>query len=161
MKSLTVATPVSERSVEQDGVLFWINKEAAPALRSARAALNFATVSRDTVTTDGAGTYAELWRSEALPTDGCWLVYADVVGVTTTGTAQRAAYFLRAAFESTAGTVAQVGATASDAFESTAAINARFAVDATNRQVYLEARDDGASPMYFVGRVSVMEANAA
>lgn len=161
MKQLTVSDPVSVRSVSADGVDYWINKEAMPVLRKVREALNYCQITRKVGDTAGGGVYVELWRSEALPTDGAWLVIAQVAGVTKSGAAQRAAYYLRGCFSSTATVVAQVGVTSTDAFETAAGCNARYAVDVTNRQVYLEARDDGTSPMRYVAVVSVMEANAA
>jgi hypothetical protein len=86
-------------------------------------------------------------------------VLANVAGVSTSGAAQRASYGISATFESTTNTVAQVDAdTVIWSDESAANINARFGVDTTARTAYLEARDDGTSPMRFTAVVQVNEA---
>ena len=158
MQANTVQRGVSEQPVGEKNLVDWVNQEASVLLRQIRTALNARVQATGSAATDGAGTYAKLWESEAMPTDGTWLLEARAVGVTTSGAAQRAAYLLSAAVESTAGTCAQIGATTSTAYESAAACDARFRVDATARTVIFEARDNATSPMTYTGVVWVFEA---
>lgn len=155
----TAPSALSERPVDEKSLLEWVNRELIPLARQLRQAVNFETGERKTATTGGAGAYARVWTSEALPTDGTWLCIADVSAVTTSGTFQAAGYVLAATFRSSSGTVAQVGATSTlHSAESVAAIDARFGVDAANRQVYLEARDDAATAMTVTAVVRTLEA---
>jgi hypothetical protein len=158
MQSNTVQRGVSERPVDDKSVVDWANQEASVLLRQIRSALNARIQAAGSAATDGAGTYAALWVSEAMPTDGTWLIEARAVGVTTSGTAQRAAYLLSAAFQSTAGVCAQVGATTTTGYESAAGCDARLTLDAAARTVTLEARDNATSPMNYTGVVWVQEA---
>jgi len=156
---LTVPFPVSDRTVEEKGILPWINGETQKLLKQLRAALNYRGSERATAATAGAGAYVTVWTSDALPTDACWSIVAHVVAVSVSGAAQRAGYVLSGTFESTAGVVAQVGTdTVISTHESAAAINARFGVDATARTIYVEARDDATSPMNVTVVVHVNEA---
>lgn len=154
-----VSYPVHERLVDEGQERAWINEEARQLLRQLREAVNATSPFRKTAVTDGAGTYQRVWTSETLPTNAAWQVVAYVVLCAASGTFQAAGYTLAATFRSSAGTVAQVGATTSThSAESAAAIDARFAVDAANRVVYLEARDDAASPMNVTATIQVVEA---
>jgi len=156
---LTAPFPVSDQPVGEKSILSWINGEAQKVLRQLRTFANFLGWERKEAVTAGAGAYVTVWTSTALPTNGTWNVSANVTGVTISGTAQRAGYVLHGTFEATAGVVAQVGSTTTaHSAESAANCNARFGVDTTNRTVYVEARDDGASPMRYVAVVAVNEA---
>ncbi len=155
----TVPYPVSPVDVDEDNVVDWINDEGRTVLGQGRAALNYLGTERVTCVTAGAGVFVRLWTSHALATNSAITVSVNVVGVSTSGAAQRAGYLLFGTFESTAAVVAQVSTTASLAsHETNAGIDCRLVVDTTNRQVYLEARDNATSPMRFVGVVQVNEA---
>jgi len=156
---LTVPFPVSDKPIEQGGLLYWVNSEAQKLFRQIRTFANALAVERKTADTAGDGAYVRIWESDAMPTNACWAVVANVVGVTKSGTAQRASYGIAGTFQSTSSTVAQVDTdTTLWSDESTAAINARFGVDTASRTVYVEVRDDGASPMRFSAVVQVNEA---
>lgn len=157
---LTAEQAVRETPVSEKGVPAWANEELLPLLRQLRNAVNASAVERSTVTTGGAGAYARLWTSPPMPTDSTWHIEALVSGTdSAAGGSQHAGYALAATVGSTAGAVAQVGATTTiAAHESAAGIDARFGVDAAERVVYLEARDAGAAPMDFVAVTQTSEA---
>lgn len=156
---LTVSTAIPDQPIADGAIARWLNREGLPVLRQLRAFANFLFSDRKTAITAGGGAYTRIWTSGEMPTDGTWLIIANVTGVSVSGAAQRAGYVLSSTFQSTSGTCAQVGAATTVAsHESAAAIDARLAVDTTNRVVYLEARDDGTSPMRFVAVVSTNEA---
>jgi hypothetical protein len=145
---------VSDVPIKEGNLLSWVNNEAQRLLRQLRSGANSVLTERTECATLGAGAFVRLWESAALPTAAAWGVRTTVTGVSTSGAAQRADYELAASFESTAGTVAQVGTTTTvHSAESTAAINARFG--ATARTIYVEVRDDATSPMHWVAHTRV------
>lgn len=155
---LTAPFALSSRPIEQNGLLFFINREATVLLRQLRTFANALGTEVNSADSLGAGAYVRVWTSDALPTDAAWTITANVVGVSTSGAAQRASYGLAGLFESTAGTISQIGATTSLwTIESAAACNARFGVDATNRVIYVEARDDAVSPMRWTAVTAINE----
>ena len=157
---LSVEQAIAERPVsptEAATIGLWVNRQLIPLIKEIRAVLNMRGVEKASVTTTALGAYARLWTSVALPTDCTWSVEAYVVGTGPASGSQHASYVLTAGFSSTAGTVAQIGATTTTATESDAAIDARFAVDAPNRQIYLEARDDGVALMSFAAVLATTE----
>ncbi len=135
----TVARPVSSRDVLRDEqVRDWVNEEALPVLRQARAALNAESVVATAISTGGTGVYTAVVTSDAMPADSAWLVEARVLGRSAT---TRAAYVLRALVYNT-GVAAQQGATQVDySEESAAAMDARIVV--SGQTVVVEVRDAG------------------
>lgn len=159
---LAAAFPVSDRAVpaEKEDIGYWVNKEAIPLSKQVRTAINTLGREKISAVTSGTGAYVRIWESDAtfLPSNACWTILARVSGISISGAAQRAGYGLAATFQSTSGAVAQVG---TDSFlwanESVAAIDVRFGVDAPNRVVFIEARDDAVSPMRFTATVETLE----
>lgn len=153
---LTVEQAVADRAVEEKDLATAVNKEILPLLRQLRTGANAVGRERPTpVTSDGAGTYVVTWTSDVLPSEAVWEVEARVAGV---GGAQRATYRLIQTVTSIAGVVAALGATTTvHAQETAAACDARVTVDAVNRVVTVEARDDAATAMYWVTTVDTHE----
>lgn len=157
---LTAPVAISDRPVSKDRLEDWANDEVIPLLKQIRQALNAQLRERPTsVVTAGGGAYTRLWTSDAMPTNAAWWVAADISAVSTSGAFQAAGYLLTGLFRSSAGVVAAVGVPGPVVqSESAVLIDARFGVDAGNRKVYLEGRDDAASPMRFVTLVRLLEA---
>lgn len=154
---LTVPFPVSDRPVEESGVLSFINNELIKLLRQVRAALNFTGSDRASAGSAGAGAFVTVWTSVAMPNDAVWNVVANVTGISTGGIAQQAGYILAGTFASVAGVVSQIGtSTVIHSAESAAAIDARFGTG--SRSVFVEARDNAVSPMRWIVVTEVLEA---
>lgn len=153
----TVSQAVSERPVEERGLLDFVNRELLKLLRQVRSFANYTLRERVTVDTAGAGAWHTIWASDEMPTNAVWFVHAHVAGITTSGVNQGAGYELAACYRSFSSTVAAVGSpTIGYSFESSAAINVQFAVD--GRTITIQVRDNAVSPMRFVGVVNVVEA---
>lgn len=155
----TVAFPVSPKPVSEKDLETWVNGEALKLLRELREAANWIGRERpDPVDTLGDGAWTAVWTSPELPTNCVWQVKGNVVGISTSGVAQRYSYLRIAAFESTSGTVAQIGTTSTSAtHESAAAGDARFTVDTSARTISYEVRDDAVSPTRWTCVVSINE----
>lgn len=159
----TVATAVADRPVatgEAVALEAFVNRELRPWMKESRRGLNARGIERpEPVVSDGAGTYAVLWTSPELPEDCTWTIEADVAGV---GGAERAAYRMLQTVTSIASTVAALGAsTLVHGVETAAACAARIQVDAVNRVVTVEARDDGLTAMQWTAVVQTHEGLAA
>lgn len=125
-----------------------------------RQALNSQLRDRAECTTDGAGTYARLWTSEAMPSNAVWQLTVDAVAVSPSGAFAGGAFLRWNAAQSNAGVVSLLAAdTLLGTRRTNAAIEVRFGVDAVARVVYAEARDDGATALRFVGVVHLVEAS--
>lgn len=160
---LTVLTALAEGAIKTSdaGALeAFVNRELRPWMGEARRGLNARGIERPVpVVSDGAGTYAVLWTSPELPSDCTWTVEADVAGV---GGAERAAYRMLQTVTSIGGLVAALGApTLVHGVETAAACAARIQVDAVNRWVTVEARDDAATAMQWTAVVQTHEGLAA
>lgn len=154
----TVAYPATTKPVDKDDVHTYVNEELHKVLPQLRRAANIQARESDTATTDGAGTFATVWVSPAMPTDATWGIVVDLAGITTSGTAQQARYLFTGTFISVANAVSQLGATTTMATtESAAAIDFQFVVDAVGRTVAVQARDNAASPMKFTAVVQTTE----
>jgi hypothetical protein len=156
---LTASKPVSQRAVSKDQMETWLNLEARPLLDQLRTGANAVGIERPVpVVSDGAGTYVVIWTSDVLPAECAWEVEARVAGV---GGAQRATYRLVQTVTSIASVVAALGATTTvHAQETAAACDARIVVDAANRVVTVEARDDAATAMAWTVVVTTHEGQA-
>jgi hypothetical protein len=138
----------------------FVNAELRPALEQIRAANNVINAEKPvSVTSDGAGTLATLWTSDALPTDCQFSLTAEVHGV---GTGLAADYKLAGSFQSAGGVVTQLGSTTVLHFyESAVAMTCDFNVDAANRTVFVEAQDAGTGAMAWTCEVQQREGLAA
>lgn len=147
-------SPVTEKP---EGVGRALNREILPVVRALREVANFRSKEKRSATTAGAGAFTRVWTSDVLPTDATWLVMAWVAGTSAVaGGTPFAGYLLAASFSSQAGVVSQIGATAVLVSQETdAAVDCRFAVDAVNRQVAVEARDNAVTAMSFTAVVEV------
>lgn len=152
----TVDFPVSSRDVLRDEqVREWVNREALPVLRQARAALNVESVTGYVLASTGSAAFERIWTSDAVPVNSVWLVECRVTGRNAT---DRAAYVLRGLFFNE-GTVTQQGATQVDySEESSGGLDARLVVDGS--RVAADVRDAGAA-MDFTAVVRVLEETAA
>jgi hypothetical protein len=152
---LTAETAVSDLAVSEAKLESWANKETRPLLRQLRTAANAKGIERATATSDGAGTYITAWTSPELPSDCGWTVTADVTGV---GGTVRANYRITQDVSSTAGTVAALAPNLLELYvESDAACDARITVDAVNRVVTVDVRDEATTPMSWTVIVSTGE----
>lgn len=156
----TVAFPVSPRPVAEKDLETWVNGEALKILRELREAANWLGEEKtEYVDTDGDGAWVAVWTSQEMPTNCMWQICARVVGISTSGAAQRYSYLRYASFQSTSGTVAQVGSTSTpSSHESALAGDIRFTSDATARTVSVEIRDDATSPTRWTAHISIAEA---
>lgn len=155
MKTLTVPLGVAQRSVDQDMLEIWANRELVPLLSQIRGALNYKSTQKVIATTDGAGTWKTLWLSEAMPYDGVWVMEAMAIGI---GATERAAYSLNAVCESTAGTVSDLGYTVVSRNETDELCSVRSYVDTSGRTIALQVKDNASEAMRFVAVVSLVEA---
>lgn len=145
----TVDTAISERSVDtadKRKLETVVNKELLPFARKGRRGLNARSIDRsEPITSDAAGTYAVAWTSDTLPQDCHWGLEAHIEGYSATVWAR---YVLVAGFKSTSGTIAATFPQAfAQTYESAAACDARFSIDATNRVITLDVRDDAVVAM--------------
>lgn len=152
----TIFRAVSERALgKAEELLFWANREVIPVLREMRDALNLETVQRFRVNTLATGLFANIWTSDAMPTDSAWLVEAKVIARAISGTAQRCTYIRRGLFYNESGTVTQQGATdATYTNESAAGCDVRLQV--SGQTIVLDVQDDGASQFQWVALVRVL-----
>jgi hypothetical protein len=131
----------------------WVVKEARELLSQLRRSVNGLNAEpiNPPVVSDGAGTYSVLWTSGEMPQEAVWEIRAHIVGASTT---IQASYSLVCVVQSAAGVCSKVMPEAFDhAHESAVACDARVTVDATNRVVTIEARDDAAVAMTWTGTV--------
>ena len=155
----TVDLPISDRAVKTDDPKTLervVNREVMPFLSRARKGLNARSIDRpDPVTSDGAGTYAVAWTSDTLPQDAHWGLEAHIEGYSATVWAR---YVLVAGYKSTAGTIAATFPQAfAQTYESAAACDARFSIDATNRVITLDVRDDAVAAVQWTVVVHTSE----
>lgn len=155
MKS-TVTRALSERLVKDQGdVVPFLNRELFPLAREFRAALNQVVTQVFTLATAASAAFTTIWTSDSLPTNSSWHVAVTCTAITTAGVAQHCAYVREAYFANTAGTVAQVGATAAlSTFESAAAADVQFVV--SGQTVLFQVKDDGASTFAWKARVTIL-----
>jgi hypothetical protein len=145
----TVDIAISDRAVKTDDAKTLervVNKELVPFASRARKGLNARGIDRtDPVTSDGAGTYAIAWTSDTFPQDAHWGLEAHIEGYSATVWAR---YVLVAGYKSTSGTIAATFPQAFEQiYESAAACDARYTIDATNRVITLDVRDDAVAAL--------------
>lgn len=144
---LTAAQALPQLPVREDQLEQNYNRETKPLLEQLRTAANAISRERLTGTSDGAGTYLVLWTSQELPQDCEWTILARVSGV---GGSNRSSYWLVQSVTSIAGTVSAFGpTTVLHSQENAVGADARFTVDAVNRVVTVDARDDAVTAMYW------------
>jgi hypothetical protein len=152
----TVAKAISDRPVDEKGLVAWANAEVQPVLEQLRIGANARGIERQEGVTDGLGTFFQVWVSDPLPTDAAWILTASVAATTDAASgAQKACYLLVGFVVSTAGVVALNGQSVLFSSETDVACDVRFGV--SDRSVYLEVRDEGTAPMRFASVVDVTE----
>jgi len=155
----TVDLAISDRAVKTDDAKTLervVNKELVPFASRARKGLNAKSIDRpDPITSDGAGTYAVAWTSDTFPQDGSWQLEADIEAFSAT---VWASYKLVASYHSVSGTIAVAFPQAFErTYESAAACDARYTIDATNRVITLDVRDDAVAACQFTCVVTTHE----
>lgn len=152
----TVTKAISDRPVDQAGLVAWANAEVQPVLKQLRTGANARGIERQEGVTDGAGTFLQVWVSDPLPTDAAWALTASVAATTDAASGGQKACYLLVGFVSSAGGVVTLNSqSALFTSETDAACDARFGV--SGRSVYLEVRDEGTVPMRFASVVDVTE----
>jgi hypothetical protein len=156
----TVTQAVSDRPVDQEDLVDWVNREATPVLAQLRKAANAVGSYQATGRTTGGGGYLTIWTSPELPADATWCVGGSVAAMAAApGGGERAAYLVYCMVTSIAGVVTITGASSLYSAETNAAIDARFGV--TGRTAYLEVRDAATAVMDFVAVIEITEARTS
>jgi hypothetical protein len=138
----TVGRGISNRPVSERTAVEVLNEEALPTLRELRDKANAQLREAHTLSTSGDGAWTEVWRSPVLETNGLYGVVADVVGANSDYSHWCRYNRIANTAVSAALSVSISGIDAGDVWDTGSAAAVRWAADATNRQVYLEVRDD-------------------
>lgn len=138
----TIARAISDRPVKKGDEDRFLNEELVSVVRKQRDVLNYETHEKNTLTSAGTGAYEEIFRSSELPTSAS-LVAEARVGCSNADGSIAGAIVVRRAFNSAALAVTALGVDAGDAWTTTShvLIDARWNVDAVNRQLYLTVCD--------------------
>lgn len=145
----TAPTPVRQRPVTAEGLSDWASYEVIPSLTELRRAANYTSREIQEATTDGAGTYATIWKSDVMRTGVVWGLQADIVGMSVS-LSLRASYVIRGLFYNNGTIFLQGGVpTYVAVIESDPFCDARFAIDAASGKVTVEVRDDGLTAMTY------------
>ena len=155
MKTTTVPRGVSPRYVKPKELEVWANREVIPLLGQLRGVANYRTTQKFYTTTAGDGAWTTVWQSEQMGRNQVWALEASLVG--TGGTQRWGANVTGGAEASSAGVVTILGSNVTPAFETASTISAQVIVDAINRAVLLQVRDNGAEAMTFTAVVSILE----
>lgn len=149
----TVGRALSERLLgDADEVVTYLNRELIPLARDMRVAHNLEAVQQFTLTTAATGAFATIWTSDPMPTDSTWHVVAKCTG---RSASRNCAYVREAYFANIAGSVVQIGATASiSTFESAVAADVQFLV--SGQTVLFQVKDDTSGTFLWKATITVL-----
>ena len=133
----TLSRGLRTKAVPQEQFQPWVNLELLPLLREMRQALNYTSIAKATLATDGSNTPTTIWSSADIASGTSVLVEATV---TSRSSANRSAFKILAYFYSL-GTVTQEGATTTLYAQDTSGMNVGLGVVANH--VELTVTDPG------------------